>query len=142
MKKIITNNEKETLEFARGLGEKLKTKTIFALDGDLGAGKTTFTKGLAKGLGIKKTITSPTFVIMKIYEVKQNKYIKELCHIDAYRLKSAKDLEAIGADEYFKKKGTVTVVEWPRKVKKTLPSSMKIIKLKQKGEDRREIEIK
>ncbi len=142
MKKIITNSEKETLDFAKSIGQKLKTKTIFALEGDLGAGKTTFTKGLARGLGVKKTVTSPTFVLMKVYPVRQNKYIKELCHIDAYRLKSTIDLEAIGALEYFQKPGTVTVIEWSEKIKKLLPKRIKAIKFKHQEEDKRQIEIK
>lgn len=96
--------------------------------GNLGAGKTIFTKGLALGLGIKKNITSPTFVLMKIYRVKSLN-IKFLVHIDAYRIKSADDLTAIGANEYFNRTDTVTVIEWADKIKKILPKKTRLIKI-------------
>ena len=142
MKKVITKNEKETFELACNLGKKIKGRAIFALEGDLGTGKTVFAKGLARGLGVKKTILSPTFVLMKIYPVRGNKYIKEFCHIDTYRLKNEKDLLAIGADEYLKKKNAVVAIEWPEKIKKLLGRSVKFVKLKHLEEDRRQIEIK
>lgn len=142
MKKIITKNEKETFNLACDLGRKIKEKTIFALKGDLGTGKTIFAKGIALGLGIKKTITSPTFVLMKIYPIEGNKYINEFCHIDTYRLKGEKDLEAIGAREYLDKKDVVVVIEWPDKIKKLLPRDTKLVKLKYLTEEKRQIEIK
>lgn len=142
MKKIITKNEKETFKLAYDLGKKIKEKTIFALEGDLGAGKTIFAKGLAKGLGVRKTITSPTFVLMKIYPIEGSKYIKEFCHIDTYRLKGEKDLLAIGAREYLDKEDVVVVIEWPDKIKKLLPRGTRLVKLKHKEEEERQIEIK
>ena len=101
---------------------------ILGLTGNLGAGKTIFTKGLALGLGIKKNITSPTFVLMKVYPTKHQQ-IKFLVHIDAYRIKSAHDLIAIGADEYFKRADTITVIEWADKIKKILPKKTKFVKI-------------
>ena len=80
--------------------------------GDLGAGKTTFVKGVAAGLGIARVITSPTFVIMKVYPVKKRGTIKHLVHIDTYRGMDAPELENIGAMEYFGKKDCVCFVEW------------------------------
>lgn len=142
MKKIITKNEKETFSLAESLGKEIKAKTIFALEGDLGTGKTVFAKGLARGLGVKKVILSPTFVLMKIYPTRDNKYIKEFCHIDTYRLKNEKDLLAIGADEYLKKKNVVVAIEWPEKIKKILPRGIKLVKLKHLEEEKRQIEIK
>jgi tRNA threonylcarbamoyladenosine biosynthesis protein TsaE len=97
MKKIITKSEKETFELGKNFSEKLKGGEVIGLIGELGAGKTVFTKGLGKGLKIKEVISSPTFVLMKIYKTK-NKNIKSLIHIDAYRLQSEKDLEIIGID--------------------------------------------
>lgn len=131
MNKITTKSEKETFEFAKNYAKKLKGGEIIGLIGDLGTGKTVFTKGLAKGLGVKDNITSPTFVIMKVYEV-NSKLLKVNClvHIDAYRLTSGKDLEAIGALEYFNKKDTVVVIEWPEKIKKILPRKTRYIKIK------------
>jgi tRNA threonylcarbamoyladenosine biosynthesis protein TsaE len=119
--KITTNTEKETIEFAKELAKNLKGGEIIGLIGDLGAGKTVFSKGLAKGLGIKDMITSPTYVVMKVYDVPKHQSIKKLCHIDAYRLGSENDIEAIGAPEYLERKDTVTIIEWPDKIKKILP---------------------
>ncbi len=96
------------------------------LMGDLGAGKTTFVKGVAAGLGVKNTITSPTFVLMKVYKIsasaksyggqseniKIKKNIKVLVHIDAYRGLDLNDLENIGALEYFGEHDTICLVEW------------------------------
>lgn len=101
---------------------------VLGLIGDLGAGKTVFTKGLALGLGIKKNISSPTFVLMKIYPVKSLN-IKFLVHIDAYRIKSAHDLMAIGAKEYFGRPDTITVIEWADKIKQILPKKTRFVKI-------------
>lgn len=124
--RIITNSEEETFSFAKKLAKKAKGGEVYALSGDLGAGKTVFVRGFAAGLGIKRNVNSPTFVLMKIYPVKKHKTIKHLCHIDAYRLRSARDLEAIGALDYFGKKDTVSFVEWPENVKKYLKKAKKI----------------
>lgn len=111
--KKITNNEKETIKFGKELAQKLKGGEVFLLIGDLGAGKTTFAKGVASGLGIKKTVNSPTFVLMKVYEVKSTKNrIKKLVHIDTYRGLDIFDLGNIGALDYFGDKGSVCLIEW------------------------------
>lgn len=95
---------------------------VITLSGVLGAGKTTFVKGLAKGLGIKKTITSPTFILMNIYKRQAAKYKpKYLTHIDCYRIKKAQEIIDIGAQEYFGRKDTVVVIEWAEKIQKILP---------------------
>ncbi len=132
-----TSSEKETLKFAKEYTRKLKGGEVVGLIGDLGAGKTVFTKGLAIGLGIKNTITSPTFVLMKVYPVKKHKQIKQFVHIDAYRLKSAKDLEVIGALEYFDRSDSVVVIEWADRVKKTLPKKVTFITMEHNGNSRR-----
>jgi len=134
----ITKSENETFEFAREYAHNLKGGEVIGLSGDLGAGKTVFTKGLAAGLNIKQTVTSPTFVIMKIYGGKKIK----LVHIDAYRLESERDLEAIGAAEYFGGKNTVVVIEWAEKIKNFLPSSTFYVKINNQEADNRKIIIK
>jgi tRNA threonylcarbamoyladenosine biosynthesis protein TsaE len=141
MKKIITNSEKETFSLAKKLAEKAKGGEVYALSGDLGAGKTVFVRGFAKGLGIKRNVNSPTFVLMKIYPIKKHETIKHLCHIDAYRLRSARDLEAIGALDYFGKKDCVCFVEWPENVKNTLLAKCKFFKLNHLKDNLREIII-
>jgi tRNA threonylcarbamoyladenosine biosynthesis protein TsaE len=137
MVKIITHTEKETIKFADRLAKQLQGGEIIGLVGDLGAGKTVFVKGLAKSLGIKKTITSPTFVLMKIYSLsRKQKKIKNLVHIDAYRLVNPEDIITIGANEYWQKPDTVTVIEWADKIKKILPRQTKFIRFKIKKESR------
>ena len=110
---IITQNEKETAEVGKSLASQLTPGTILALFGDLGSGKTTFVKGLAKGLGIKKHVTSPTFNIVKVYPVSLGR-IKRLVHVDAYRLNSYKDAESVGLLEI------LTVIEWPEKIQEVI----------------------
>ncbi|MDA3840577.1 MAG: tRNA (adenosine(37)-N6)-threonylcarbamoyltransferase complex ATPase subunit type 1 TsaE [Patescibacteria group bacterium] len=120
MKKIITKTEKETFEFAKNYSKELKGGDIVGLIGNLGAGKTVFSKGIAAGLGIKEELTSPTFVYMKIYEVQNHSSIKKLCHIDAYRIKDDHALVNIGALEYFNNKEVLTMIEWADRVNNPL----------------------
>ena len=140
--RMISHNEEETRKIAIGLAKRLRGGEVVLLYGDLGAGKTVFVKGLAKALGIKETIKSPTFNIMKIYNTKAQKHhpsprlrmasksIKTLCHIDAYRLKSYDDLLDIGADEYFGKENAVSVIEWAERAEGAEKFGNKIIKIK------------
>ncbi len=137
MAKIIIYSEKEMIKFAVDFVKKLKGGEIIGLIGDLGAGKTVFVKGLAKGLGIKETIISPTFVLMKIYSLsKKQEEIKNLVHIDVYRLPNPEGIITIGANEYWQRSDTVTVIEWADKIKKILPPQTKFIKFKIKKEAR------
>lgn len=118
--KIISSSDKETklaafLLAKEVLKEKKESFTIF-LEGDLGSGKTTFTKGFAKGLGVKSRIQSPTFVIMKKYKIKGGENFKNFFHIDFYRLHSNKKWVGFaekGILEAISKKGSITVIEWP-----------------------------
>lgn len=123
--KIITKNEKETFAFAKKFAHSLQGGEIIGLTGNLGAGKTVFTKGLAAGLGIKDMVNSPTFVLMKVY--KAGGKIKNLVHIDSYRLRNLDDLIAIGAQDYFNRADTITVIEWIDRIEKKLPKTNLII---------------
>lgn len=107
------DNAEETIGFAERIGLLLEAGDVITLEGDLGAGKTTFTKGIAKGLGIAKTVNSPTFTIIKEYQGKLPLY-----HMDVYRLKDSE--EDLGFDEYFEGDG-VTVVEWAHLIEDQLP---------------------
>lgn len=115
MEAFVTKTEKETFEFAREFTKNLKGGDVVGLVGNLGAGKTVFSKGIADGLGIKEEITSPTFVYMKIYEVKDHLSIKKMCHIDAYRIENEQLLLDIGVLEYFNNPDVLTVIEWADK---------------------------
>jgi tRNA threonylcarbamoyladenosine biosynthesis protein TsaE len=139
--KIITHSEKETFNLAKKLAKKARGGEVYALSGELGAGKTVFVRGFAAGLGVKKNINSPTFVLMKIYPVKKHKTIKQICHIDAYRLRSAKDLAAIGAQDYLGKKDAVCFIEWPERVKKIFKFKKISVKIIHLGEKNRKIEL-
>lgn len=140
----ITASEKETFDLGKTLARKLKGGETIGLNGNLGAGKTILTKGIAKGLGIKQTITSPTFVIMKLYKIRSQKLlqnsrqikIKNLCHIDAYRINSYQDLIAMGAEEYINNPRIITIIEWADKVKKILPKKTRFVSIKIRGYNR------
>lgn len=142
---VITKNEKETYNLGLALGHKCQGGEVFALCGDLGAGKTKLVQGLAFGLGIKVRVNSPTFNILKLYKINQSRrssrMIKRFCHIDAYRLKSEADLETLGVEEFFSDYQTVVAIEWAEKVKKIWPRRAKIIEIKSLNENIRKITI-
>ncbi|HCC23846.1 TPA: tRNA (adenosine(37)-N6)-threonylcarbamoyltransferase complex ATPase subunit type 1 TsaE [Candidatus Falkowbacteria bacterium] len=117
--RIITNSEQETFDFGRNLASELKGGEVFLLQGNLGAGKSVLVRGVASGLGITKQITSPTFVIMKVYDVFNHATIKKLVHIDAYRVEAV-DLFQIGLEEYLNHPETVVFIEWGEKVEPEL----------------------
>lgn len=121
MKKIIKSKD-EMRAFAAGIARGLKAGDILGLTGELGAGKTTFVQGLGKALGIKQPITSPTFLLFKLYDIRKKDIpFVHLIHVDAYRVESAQELLDAGIVEYMNQVGAVTVVEWADKVKKILP---------------------
>jgi len=140
--KYITNSAKETFTLGREMGKKIKRRKIIGLIGDLGAGKTVFTQGLAVGLGVRLKVTSPTFVIMKIYPVKSaiKSSIKQLVHIDAYRLKK-NDWQSIGAEDYWNRPKTVTLIEWADRIKPLLPPETIFVKIQIKEGNKRIINI-
>jgi len=133
MQKIIVNSPQETIKFAQMLGAKLTSGTILTLEGDLAAGKTTFTKGLALGLGIDEIIDSPTFAIVKEYDGKI-----PLFHLDVYRLTGDFDAEFI--QEYFNRDG-VCVIEWASMIVADLPAERIDVKISRLSENSREITI-
>jgi len=96
--------------------------TVIALEGELGTGKTTLTQELARILGVKENIISPTFVIMKKYKVK-DEIFQYLIHIDAYRLEKENELENLGFQEILSDKSNLVIVEWPSKVSKCIPKN-------------------
>lgn len=113
---ITTNSPEQTEKIAEDFAKSLKPGTIVALYGNLGAGKTVFFKGLAKGFGIKRRVTSPTFVFVKTYNI--GKY--SINHIDLYRSENITDLSEIGLEEIFESKD-ITVIEWADRLENNLP---------------------
>ncbi len=116
MREIIIRSEEDTRAFGLQLAESLRPNTVIALIGDLGTGKTTLTKYIAEGLGIREMITSPTFTIVCEYHSGR----LPLYHFDVYRLSRGEDLFEIGAEEYFYK-GGVSIVEWADQAAEILP---------------------
>ena len=127
--KITTHSEEETIEIAQNFESEKFPNMIICLDGDLGSGKTLFTKGIASALGIKDNITSPTFTIIKEYEGELPLY-----HMDVYRLDGNTD--GVGIEEYFTK-GGVVVIEWANTIRDILPEERLEIKFKTLGENKR-----
>ena len=123
-KVFVTNSFRETQELGKDFARFLAGGDIVCLHGDLGSGKTTFVQGLAKGLGIKQRIISPTFLIIRKYKIRINDeglMINDFYHIDLYRVESEKDLESLGIEEIINNKNNIVVIEWAEKLKSYLP---------------------
>lgn len=135
----ITNNEQETIHWGKTFAKKLLPGTIVCLYGDLGSGKTTLVKGIAKGLGVVMDVVSPTFTLMNLYET-SNPSI-QLCHIDMYRLEDERDLRTIGALDYIGMPNGITMIEWPEKIEKLLPKKKIQIHLTTLDASRRKIVV-
>ena len=134
--KLVSHNATQTIRLGKRLARHLKAGDIVCLFGNLGSGKTTFTKGIAEGLKIKKEkVNSPTFVLMNAHDGKL-----PLFHFDLYRLDDLKEIAAIGYEDFFYDNG-VTVIEWADKLKKFLPKDYLAIHLSMKDKDRRVIEF-
>ena len=127
--RITTKNEFETIELAQNFESEKFPNMIICLDGELGSGKTVFTKGIANALGIDETITSPTFTIIKEYNGELPLY-----HMDVYRLDG--NTEGLDIEEYFTK-GGVVVIEWAETIKNILPEERLDVKIKVLDENRR-----
>ena len=132
---FITNSAQETEQVGQALGTRLLPGTVLAYEGDLGAGKTAFTRGLARGLGATEQVTSPTYTIV-------NEYLSgriPLFHFDMYRLASADDLWDIGWEDYLER-GGVCAVEWSENVAEAMEDAITVI-IEKLGEDTRRITI-
>lgn len=126
--KIISTSEKDTAAFAQKIAKQLRGGETLALSGELGAGKTAFTKSLAKALGVRQSVSSPTFVVMRVYEISKHPSIKRFIHVDAYRVNKADSLIGIGLEDYINDKNAVVVIEWADLVKKILPKNHQAIR--------------
>ena len=134
-----TTSEKETFELGKNLGEQAKAGQIFCLNGDLGVGKTVFTQGFAKGLGIEENVNSPTFTIIQVYEEGRI----PLYHFDVYRIGDPEEMYEIGYEEYFFGEG-VCLIEWSKLIDELIPEeaiNIEIDKNLEKGLDYRKITV-
>lgn len=154
---IISNTWQETEALGIKLAKSLISGGVICLYGNLGTGKTTFVKGLAKGLGIKQRIISPTFVIIRGYKIKlpvsssdevrsshrqSMSRTVNLYHADLYRLSSEQDLENLGFRDLFAEANNIVVIEWPEKITAVLPKTRWEIYFEHLTEEKRKITIK
>ncbi len=129
----ISKSLSKTYQIAKAYAKTLKANDVVLLEGEMGAGKTTFTKGLAKGLGIEDEITSPTYAYMNDYDGK-------LYHYDCYRLSSGEDAEALGLTDYFYA-GGIAVIEWSQNIKSVLPKAVKVVRIEKIDDKSRKITL-
>ena len=131
----ITKNTAETRALGEKIAARLQPGDVLLLEGDLGAGKSELTRGIARGLGVTETVTSPSFTILNVYESGRC----PLYHFDWYRLESAEELYELGMDEYLGGDG-IAVVEWSEMCPDAVPENAVRIRLEAVGENERKIE--
>ena len=151
MKRLKSSSSEQTKKIGTDFAKKIlvppssylvpRNAIVLALQGDLGAGKTTFTQGFGRGLGIKRKMASPTFILMRRFSINHLPFTN-LYHIDAYRLKKLDSLEVLGLKEIFADPKNIVLIEWPEKIKKALPKGTMWLKFQYgKKENERRITI-
>lgn len=136
---IETNSPEETFRAGRKLGEKAKSGQVFTLTGDLGVGKTVFTQGLARGLGIEEPVNSPTFTIVQVYDEGRLPFY----HFDVYRIGDIEEMDEVGFEDYVMGEG-VSLIEWANLIEEILPEKRTDILIEkdlERGFDYRRITI-
>jgi tRNA threonylcarbamoyladenosine biosynthesis protein TsaE len=128
----LSKSQADTEKFAENYAKTLKPYDVVLLDGDMGAGKTHFAKGIAKGLGVEEEVTSPTYAYM-------NDYDGVLFHYDCYRIESVQQAESLGLADYFEM-GGICLIEWSQNIAPLLPKNCKRVSIKKIDENTREIE--
>lgn len=137
----LSHSPEETKDIAAQLARSLTGGEVIELDGELGAGKTTFVQGFAQALGYVDPVRSPTFSIMNVYPVHHGE-IRQIVHLDFYRIEDDRDVQALGLEEWLGRKDTIVLMEWPRGSTYTDQShTMVVVQLKSEGEQDREISI-
>ena len=144
-----SRSSEETKTIAASLAQNISDSVrsregalVIALQGELGAGKTTFVQGFADGLGIKKGILSPTFVLVKRFLVRRGEF-RHFFHIDFYRLRGKDEVKNLGLKDIFTNRSNVVAVEWPNRILELLPKDTLWIEFEHgKGEEERKIKIK
>lgn len=156
MEKYTTKNPKETQKWGEDLAREIlssipkKSAVVLGLQGDLGSGKTTFLQGFAKGLGVTENVLSPTFVIMKKFQIPQNKKVPKnsrpsvlryFYHFDCYRLNEPEEILQLGFEEIITDPKNIVAIEWPEKIAKILPRSSMQINFRYLGENKRGLTV-
>ncbi|MCB9810726.1 MAG: tRNA (adenosine(37)-N6)-threonylcarbamoyltransferase complex ATPase subunit type 1 TsaE [Candidatus Nomurabacteria bacterium] len=144
LKQITIKDQSDLEKFAKNYITLIKDKAttqaiVVAFSGELGAGKTTFVQLVAKELGITETVTSPTFTIMKIYQINGDQKFKQLVHIDAYRIDDLSEVAPLRLGELMSDNNNLVCIEWSEKIMAVLPDDMFSIDIKVIGENEREI---
>lgn len=136
-----TTSQNQTKKLAAEIAKNIPESgpMIFGLEGELGAGKTTFVQGFAKALGVEEKVLSPTFLILKEFNIPNSKRI--LYHIDCYRIEGPKDILQLGWKDIIENKNSIVMIEWPERIAEILPEDIKIIRFTHNGGDKRTIEI-
>ncbi len=137
---VVSHNEEETIESGISLAQKLSPRDVVFLRGDLGSGKTTFAKGIAKGLGISTRIISPTFVIVREHEVDSGK-IKKMYHLDLYRLHDEREALGVDIKDILNDDDGVVVIEWPEISQNLVKKQVWNVRIDNINEDERRIKI-
>jgi tRNA threonylcarbamoyladenosine biosynthesis protein TsaE len=141
-KELITTSQEETRRFGQELAVSLSGGSVVALSGDLGAGKTTLTQGLLEALGVSGPYTSPTFVLMKRYDVDSERYrsIRRIYHADAYRI-GTQEMLSIGWEEWIEDSEGIVIIEWPERIADIVPETAVNVSLEWLDESRRKITV-
>jgi len=135
---IETHSEAETEDFARQLAAEIRPGTVLALHGDLGAGKTVFTRGFARGLGVTEAVSSPTYTILQEYRLPAD---HRLYHLDLYRINNYVAALGFGVEEYLEDPEAYIIAEWPERIKELLPETTLHIRLEHVDENTRRITV-
>ena len=152
--KHTSNSTKETAEIAKKLASRISRKDgpcVIGLSGELGAGKTTFAKNFAKALGVKETVKSPTYILMRKHEIrnpksetnskfKKNKF-KTLYHLDVYRINNTKEILDLDWKDLIKDKNNIILVEWAENIKKAFPKTHFWLNFEHAEKNKRKIEV-
>lgn len=136
----ISSSSQDTQEIAKKIASKLNSGTTICLWGNMAAGKTTFTQGVGEFFNINR-LTSPTFIIMREYEIESHPTIKKLYHLDLYRLESSDEIKAFDIEEIIADPANLVVIEWPEKLNDMIPKNRLDIYLKSTDDNEREIKI-
>ena len=139
--KVTTYSAEQTEEIAQNLVKKLNPGDSICLFGDLGAGKTIFSKGIAKGLGVKERIISPTFALVREHEIDGSSTIKKLYHLDLYRVETKEEVYSIGIDDILSDTQSIVIIEWAERLGDQIPKKCIRVHIDHKKDNTRTITI-